>query len=35
LITKSEGKRILGRPQCRWEVNIKMNLGETAWEVVD
>jgi len=21
-----DGKRLLGRPECRWEDNIKMNL---------
>jgi len=29
LVWKPEGKRPLGRPRCRWEDNIKMNL----WEV--
>jgi hypothetical protein len=28
LVGRSEGKRPLGRPRCRWEDNIKMNLGE-------
>jgi hypothetical protein len=23
---KPEGRRLLGRPRCRWEDNIKMNL---------
>jgi len=27
-VGKSEGKRPLGRPRCRWEDNIKMNLQE-------
>jgi hypothetical protein len=26
LVGKSEGKRPLGRPRCRWEVTIKMGL---------
>ena len=26
LVGKSEGKRPLGRPRCRWEDNIKMYL---------
>jgi hypothetical protein len=26
LVGKPEGKRPLGRPRCRWEDNIKMNL---------
>jgi len=26
LVTKPEGKRPLGRPKCRWEDNIKMDL---------
>jgi hypothetical protein len=25
-VGKPEGKRQLGRPRCRWEDNIKMNL---------
>jgi hypothetical protein len=27
---RSEGKRPLGRPRCRWEDNIKMDLRETG-----
>jgi hypothetical protein len=28
LVGKSEGKRPLGRPRCRWEDNIMMYLQE-------
>jgi hypothetical protein len=28
LVRRAEGKRPLGRPRCRWEDNIKMDLGE-------
>jgi hypothetical protein len=28
LVGKPEGKRPLGRPSCRWEDNIKMDLQE-------
>jgi hypothetical protein len=28
LVGKPEGKRPLGRPRCRWEGNIKMDLRE-------
>jgi len=28
LVRKPEGKRPLGRPRCRWEGNIQMNLQE-------
>ena len=28
LVRKPEGKRPLGRPRCRWEDNIKMDLQE-------
>jgi hypothetical protein len=28
LVPKSEGRRPLGRPRCRWEDNIKMDLRE-------
>jgi len=30
LVGKPEGKRLLGRPRCRWEDNIKMDLQEVA-----
>jgi len=30
LVGKSEGKRPLGRPRRRWEVNIKMDLHEVG-----
>jgi hypothetical protein len=35
LIGKLERKRQLGGPRRRWEDNIRMNLRETVWEVVD
>jgi hypothetical protein len=28
LVGRPKGKRPLGRPRCRWEDNIKMDLGE-------
>jgi hypothetical protein len=28
LVGRSEGKRPLGRPRCRWEDNIRMDLRE-------
>jgi len=28
LVRKPEGKRLLGRPRCRWEDNINMDLQE-------
>ena len=31
LVGKTEGKRPLGWPRCRWEDNIKLNLQETDW----
>jgi hypothetical protein len=31
LVEKSEGKRLLGRPTCRWEDNIKMDLNGVVW----
>jgi len=32
LVGKPEGKRPFGRPRCRWQDNIKMNLWEVgAW----
>jgi len=30
LVEKPEGKRPLGRPRCRWEDNIKMDLQEVV-----
>jgi len=30
LVWRSEGKRPLGRPRCRWVDNIKMDLGEVV-----
>jgi len=35
LVGKPEGKRQLGRPRCRWEDNIKMNLQEVGCEGMD
>jgi hypothetical protein len=35
LVGKPEGKRPLGRPRCRWENNIKMDLQEVRCGVVD
>jgi hypothetical protein len=31
LVGKPEGKRPLGRPRCRWEDNIKMDIK--VWDV--
>jgi hypothetical protein len=30
LVGKSDGKRPLGRPRCRWEDNIKMDVQEVG-----
>jgi hypothetical protein len=35
LVGKSEGKRPLGRPRCRWVDNIKMDLREIKWVGMD
>ena len=35
LVGKPEGKRPLGRPRCRWEDNIKMDLQEVGWREMD
>ena len=35
LVGKREGKRPLGRPRCRWEDNIKMDLQEVGCGVID
>jgi hypothetical protein len=34
-IGKSEGKRPLGRPICRWEDNIEIDLEEVGWGIMD
>jgi hypothetical protein len=35
LMGKPEGKRPLGRPRCRWENGIRMDVRETGWGSVD
>jgi hypothetical protein len=35
LAGKPEGKRLLGRPRCRWVDNVKMDLGEMRWVHMD
>jgi hypothetical protein len=35
LVGKPEGKRPLGRPRCRWDDNIKMDLQEVRCGGVD
>jgi hypothetical protein len=35
LVGKTEVKRQLAKPRRRWEDNIRMNLREIGWEVVD
>jgi hypothetical protein len=34
-VEKPEGKRPLGRIRRRWENNIKMDLRETGWDIMD
>jgi hypothetical protein len=34
-VGKPEGKRPLGRPRCRWEDNIRIDIREIVWEGVD
>jgi hypothetical protein len=31
LVARPYGKRPFGRPRCRWEANIKMDLREVGW----
>jgi hypothetical protein len=31
LVEKREGKGPLGRPRCRWNNNIRMDLRDTGW----
>jgi hypothetical protein len=35
LVGRHEGRRPLGRPRCRWEDNIKMDLRKTVFGDVD
>jgi hypothetical protein len=35
LMGKPEGKRPLGRPSCKWEEDIKMDLQEVGCVVMD
>jgi hypothetical protein len=35
LVGMPEGRRQLGRPRCRWEDNIKMDLGEIRFGDAD
>jgi hypothetical protein len=35
LVGRPEGRRPLGRPRCRWEDNIKMDLWEIWFGGVD
>jgi hypothetical protein len=35
LVGRPEGRRSLGRPKCRWEDNIKMDLQELGWGGMD
>jgi hypothetical protein len=35
LVGKPEGKRLLGRTNCRWEDNIKIYLREIRWGGMD
>jgi hypothetical protein len=35
LVGKPERKRPLGRPRRRWEDNVKMDLREIGWGVMD
>jgi hypothetical protein len=34
-VEKTERKRQLGRPRCKWVANIDMDLGELRWGGVD
>jgi hypothetical protein len=35
LMGKPEGKRPLGRPRCRWEDGIRVDLRDMGWGSVD
>jgi hypothetical protein len=35
VVRKPEGKRPLGRPRRRWVDNVKIDLREIGWEIMD
>jgi len=35
LVGKSEGRRLLGDPECRWEDKSEMEIKKIRWEDVD
>jgi hypothetical protein len=35
LVGRHEGRQPLGRPMCRWEDNIKMDLQDMGWGSMD
>jgi hypothetical protein len=35
LVGKPEGKRLLGRPRCKWEDGIRVDLREIGWGGVE
>jgi len=35
LVGKPDGKKPQGRPRCRWEANIKLDLQEIGRDVMD
>jgi hypothetical protein len=35
LLGNPQGKRLLGRHKCRWEDNIRTDLGEIRWCAMD
>jgi hypothetical protein len=35
LVERPEGRRPLGRPRRRWDDNIKMDLQDVGWGVMD
>jgi hypothetical protein len=35
LVPKAEGNRLLWRPRCRWEDNIKMDFQEVGCGIMD
>jgi hypothetical protein len=35
LVGKPEGRRLLGRPRRRWENNIRVDIRELGWGVMD
>jgi hypothetical protein len=35
LVGNPEGKRLFGRPRCKWKDSIRMDIKDIWWEIAD